>query len=82
MFLTLGIVIGSTWAFVELGTSWISEPKIGISVVTWLIYLAMVFLRVTAGWRGRKTAVISIIVLISSALTWAAHVGLKPLLEK
>jgi len=82
VFLTLGIVIGSTWAFVELGTSWIREPKIGISVVTWLIYLTMVFLRVTAGWRGRKAAVISIIVLISSALTWAAHVGLKPLLEK
>jgi hypothetical protein len=37
----------------------------------------MVFLRVTAGWRGRKAAVMAITVLGCSAATWVAHIGLR-----
>ena len=79
-FITLAVVAGSTWAFIESGTRWIREPKIAISLLTWAFYLAMVFLRFTAGWRGRKAAVMAIAVLCCSALTWVAHVGLRPLL--
>ena len=39
----------------------------------------MVFLRVSAGWRGRKAAYMAIVVVGCSALTWAAHVGLRSL---
>jgi ABC-type transport system involved in cytochrome c biogenesis permease subunit len=77
IFITLGTVAGSTWAFIELGTSWISDPRISISFVTWGICLAMVFLRVTAGWRGRKAAIMAITALGCSAITWAAHNGLR-----
>jgi hypothetical protein len=42
----------------------------------------MVFLRTSAGWRGRKAAVMSLAVLGFSALTWAAHVGLKTAIVK
>lgn len=80
--ITLAVIAGSTWAFVESGTGWIREPKIVISLVTWGFYLAMVFLRVTAGWRGRKAAFMAITVLGCSALTWAAHSGLRNLLLK
>jgi ABC-type transport system involved in cytochrome c biogenesis permease subunit len=76
-FTTLGIVVGSTWAFVEWGTGWLGEPRIGISIATWALYLAMVFLRVNAGWRGRKAALLSIVALCGSAITWAAHSGLR-----
>ena len=78
VFITLAVIAGSTWAFIELGTSWISDPKIGISFFTWGIYLAMVFLRVTAGWRGRKAAIMAITALGCSAITWAAHARLRP----
>ena len=40
----------------------------------------MVFLRVTAGWRGRKAAVMAVTVLGCSALTWAAHARLGSML--
>jgi ABC-type transport system involved in cytochrome c biogenesis permease subunit len=82
VFITLGVIAGSAWAFIESGTSWIEQPRIAISLVTWAFYLLMVFLRVTAGWRGRKAALMAIMVLCCSALTWAAHVGLRPYLEK
>lgn len=82
IFITLGVIFGSGWAFVESGTAWIADPKIAISFVTWAFYLLMVFLRTSAGWRGRKAALMAIMVLCCSALTWAAHVGLRNLLEK
>ena len=54
VFITLGTIAGSAWAFIESGTRWIGDPKIGLSLITWLFYLVMVFLRASAGWRGRK----------------------------
>ncbi|HUJ23104.1 MAG TPA: cytochrome c biogenesis protein CcsA [Bryobacteraceae bacterium] len=80
--ITLAVIVGSTWAFVELGTRWVTEPKIAISFATWGLYLAMVFLRVSAGWRGRKAAVMAIAAVVSCALTWAAHVRLQGLLVR
>ena len=80
--MTLAVVAGSTWAFIELKSDWISQPKIAISFFTWGIYLALVFLRTTAGWRGRKAAIMTVTVLGFSALTWAAHARLGALLFK
>lgn len=80
--ITLAVIAGSTWAFIETGTRWISEAKIAVSLVTWAFYLVMVFLRVSAGWRGRKAAILSLTVLGFAALTWAAHVGLRPLIQR
>ncbi|MEZ5354160.1 MAG: cytochrome c biogenesis protein CcsA [Bryobacteraceae bacterium] len=80
--LTLATVAGMTWAFIESGTRWIGDAKIAISLLTWWLCLVMVFLRTSAGWRGRKAAVMSLTVVGCSALTWAAHVGLRPELMK
>jgi ABC-type uncharacterized transport system permease subunit len=80
VFITLAVVAGSTWGFIEHSTQWIADPKIAISFFTWGAYLIMVFLRVTAGWRGRKAALMSVVVVACSAVTWAAHARLGSLL--
>jgi ABC-type uncharacterized transport system permease subunit len=80
--ITLAVITGAVWGFVEWGTRWIREPKIAISLVTWGFYLAMVWLRNIAGWRGRKAAYMALVVVGCSALTWAAHVGLRGLLVR
>ncbi len=80
VFITLAVIAGTTWAFIELQSNWIKQPRIAISFVTWGVYLALVFLRVTAGWRGRKAAVLTIILVGFSALTWAAHTRLGALM--
>ncbi len=82
LFITLAVVAGTIWAFIETGTKWIGEPKIGVSLATWGAYLVMVFLRVSAGWRGRKAAFMALAVVGCSALTWAAHVGLRNLFTR
>jgi ABC-type uncharacterized transport system permease subunit len=80
VFITIGVIAGSAWAFIESGTSWIADPKIAISLFTWVFCLLMVFLRASAGLRGRKAALMAITVLGCSALTWAAHIGLRSLI--
>jgi ABC-type transport system involved in cytochrome c biogenesis permease subunit len=80
--MTLAVIAASTWAFVEMGTGWIKQPKIAISFFTWGTYLVLVFLRTTAGWRGRKAALMTVTVVGFSIITWAAHSTLGALLLK
>jgi ABC-type uncharacterized transport system permease subunit len=80
VFITLAVIAGSTWAFIELKADWISQPKIAISFFTWGVYLALVCLRHAAGWRGRKAAIMTVTVLAFSAITWAAHARLGALM--
>jgi ABC-type uncharacterized transport system permease subunit len=81
-FITLGVVFGLMWAFIESGTRWIGEARVTLSLFTWVLLLVMMFLRSSAGWRGRKAAVMAIAVLGCSALTWVAHTGLGTLLTR
>ncbi len=78
--LTLGVIFAITWASTESGTRWISDPKTLFSLFTWALCLLMIVLRASAGWRGRKAAVMALTVLGCSVLTWAAHIGLRPIL--
>lgn len=80
--ITLAVITATIWASIESGTRWITEPKILISLFTWALYLLLAFLRVTVGWRGRKAAYLAIVVVGCSALTWAAHVGLRSVFLK
>jgi ABC-type uncharacterized transport system permease subunit len=80
--MTLGVIAASTWAAMYAKNEWISQPQVVISFFTWGVYLALVCLRTTAGWRGRKAAVMTVTVLGFSALTWAAHARLGALLMK
>jgi ABC-type uncharacterized transport system permease subunit len=75
-FITLGLVIGILWAFIESGTGWISDARIDLSLFTWALLLVTLFLRASAGWRGRKAALLALAVLTCSAATWVAHAGL------
>jgi len=79
--LTLAVAVASVWASLEYGSRWIGQPAILISLATWGFYLLMVVLRTWGGWRGRRAAMLSLAVLGFAALTWAAHISLRPLLE-
>jgi ABC-type transport system involved in cytochrome c biogenesis permease subunit len=76
-FITIGFVLGSIWAFVDMGTRWIGDSSIAIGFLTWGVYLSLVFFRVSAGWRGRKTAILSIVALACCVATWLAHAQLQ-----
>jgi ABC-type uncharacterized transport system permease subunit len=76
-FITAGIVIACIGASIEFGTRWIGDSSIVISFVTWAVYLALVFVRVSAGWRGRKTAILAILALLCCVATWLSQAHLE-----
>ncbi len=59
--LTVGIVTGSAWANYAWGSYWSWDPKETWSLIVWLIYATYLHVRVVQGWRGRKTALLSIV---------------------
>jgi len=71
--LTVGVVTGATWAYIDTGAGWISDPRISVALVNWAVCLMMVCLRITAGWRGRKAAAMAVVIVAFSAATWAIH---------
>jgi ABC-type uncharacterized transport system permease subunit len=66
VFITLAIIV----VFLGSGTRWVGDARITISMVTWALLLATLYLRTTAGWRGRKAAAMAIAVVLCSAITW------------
>lgn len=58
--LTLGMVAGMVWGKEHDGRFWHNDPKEVLTLVTWVVYLAMVHYRLTAGWRGRRVAWLAI----------------------
>ncbi len=59
-FLTVGIVTGAAWANYAWGTYWSWDPKETWSLIVWLVYAAFLHARITQGWHGTRTAVLSI----------------------
>lgn len=58
--LTAGIITGSVWANSAWGTYWSWDPKETWSLITWLVYAAMLHSRYMRGWQGTKLAVFAI----------------------
>jgi cytochrome c-type biogenesis protein CcsB len=58
--LTLGMVSGSVYAQSTLGSFWRWDPKEVWSLITWILYAALLHGRLVSGWRGRRSAVLSI----------------------
>lgn len=59
--LTIGIITGAVWAHSAWGRYWGWDPKETWSLITWLIYAAVLHSRMIRGWRGEKMAVLSMI---------------------
>jgi len=59
--LTIGLITGFIYAKAIWGRFWGWDPKEIFSVGTWVIYAALLHLRLYSGWRGRKSAIMTIV---------------------
>ncbi len=59
--LTMGFITGLVYAKSVWGRFWSWDPKEVWSAITWLFYAALLHVRLTAGWRGRKAAIMAIV---------------------
>ncbi|MGB9629188.1 MAG: c-type cytochrome biogenesis protein CcsB [Thermodesulfobacteriota bacterium] len=76
--LTVGIITGAAWANYAWGSYWSWDPKETWSLITWFIYAAFLHARFTRDWRGRKSAILSI---IGFASVWFTYFGVNYLLS-
>jgi cytochrome c-type biogenesis protein CcsB len=68
--LTLGIITGAVWANYAWGRYWDWDPKETWSLITWLLYAALLHQRLTVGWRGRKAAIMAIAGFLAALFTF------------
>ncbi len=70
LFLSMGIISGSVWAYSAWGRYWGWDPKETWSLITWFIYLILLHCRLMAGWRGTRIALISIVGFLAVLFTY------------
>jgi cytochrome c-type biogenesis protein CcsB len=68
--LTLGIATGAVWAETAWGKYWSWDPKEAASLVTWLIYAALLHARLLKGWHGRRIAWLAVIGFMAVLFTY------------
>jgi cytochrome c-type biogenesis protein CcsB len=61
LMLTIGIITGAVWANTAWGRYWGWDPKETWSLITWIVYAALLHYRMMRGWRGKRLAVFSIL---------------------
>ena len=68
--LTVAIITGAIWASRAWGSYWSWDPKESWSLITWLIYAALLHGRLTTGWRGKRAAILTIIGFLMMLFTF------------
>jgi cytochrome c-type biogenesis protein CcsB len=59
--LTFMIIAGAYWANRTWGSYWSWDPKEDWALITWVTYAGYLHMRLTRGWRGRRSAYFAII---------------------
>jgi ABC-type uncharacterized transport system permease subunit len=72
--MTVGLILGAVLVQeTSLGAAYFLDPKVIASFAMWGVYVLLLFLRRTAGLRGRKAAYLSGAVLAFMLAVWAAN---------
>jgi cytochrome c-type biogenesis protein CcsB len=75
---TFTVAAGAIWAEYAWGRYWGWDPKETWALVTWVIYACYLHARSTAGWRGRRAAIIAVVGLASF---WFNFIGINLLVS-
>lgn len=67
---TFAVIAGAIWAENAWGRYWGWDPKETWAFITWVIYAGYLHARATAGWRGRKAAVICLLGFVAFIINY------------
>jgi ABC-type uncharacterized transport system permease subunit len=71
--MTLGLLVGSLLAQESVGPAYFFDPKVLLSFAMWVLYVVLLYIRRSAGLRGRRAAYLSSGVFLVILLVWAAN---------
>jgi cytochrome c-type biogenesis protein CcsB len=58
---TFAVITGAIWAEAAWGRYWGWDPKETTAFIAWVVYACYLHARSTAGWRGRRAAVVNVV---------------------
>ena len=68
------LIAGPIWAWYAWSRYWGWDAKEVWAFITWVVYAAYLHARATAGWKGRKAAIIA---LVGLATLWFNFIGIN-----
>jgi ABC-type uncharacterized transport system permease subunit len=71
--MTAGLFAGSLIAQEQVGIKYFADPKVLLSFVIWGLYVVILFVRRSAGLRGRRAAWLASGVFVALLVVWAAN---------
>lgn len=71
--MTLGLLVGSLLAQESVGPAYFADPKVLLSIAMWVLYVVLLYIRQSAGLRGRRAAYLSSGVFLVMLFVWAAN---------
>lgn len=74
---TVGLLLGALWAARRGGAEG-ARPEWIASVTAWCAFAALLLARTTAGWRGRRAAILALVGFATSAAVLAIYLGRGP----
>ena len=72
-FMTLGLIAGAAFAQAEYGVGFLRDPKILLSILMWAVYTVLLYTRWSAGWRGRRAALLCTVAFAAAVGAFAAN---------
>ena len=72
-FMTAGLAAGMVIAQAHFGRVDFLDPKILFSVLTWAVYLVLIYTRWNSGWRGRRAAYLAAGAFAMAVVAWVAN---------
>lgn len=71
--MTAGLLIGSVVALQTIGAAFFADPKVLLSLLMWVAYIGMIYIRRHSGLRGRRAVYLSSFVFLVVLAVWAAN---------
>jgi len=72
-FMTLGLIAGSVVAQANFGPTYFHDPKVVLSLLMWAVYMILLYMRWSSGWRGRRAAYLATFAFLVAIGAWAAN---------
>lgn len=71
--MTAGLFAGSLIAQERIGPAYFADPKVLMSFATWVLYVLMLYVRRSTGFRGRRAVYLSSLIILAMVSVWAAN---------
>ncbi len=72
-FMTVGLIVGIALAQQTFGAINFFDPKIFLSLLMWAVYMVLLYMRWSSGWRGRRAAYLASGAFAAAVIAWAAN---------